>query len=378
MSANETTALTRALLESGETLTWSDGHACVDKHSTGGIGDKVSLMLAPMLACFDLRVPMISGRGLGPTGGTLDKLESIPGFRTDLSQSELQTITDQVGCVITGATADLAPADRKLYALRDVTATVPSKPLIVSSILSKKLAENLSSLVLDVKAGSGAFMKTVDEACELGRTLVAVGEQMGVATTGLVTNMDQPLGRMIGNALEVQEVIECLKQEGHVSPDLLELTIRLGSELLIAEDIAANEKQAHVMLLEKMRDGSAWTKFEEMVAAQGGELSDFDANATLEPIDVLADKGGFVDAIDGERLGNFVIALGGGRQQIQDTIDHAVGIETDLKVGKKIDAGESLATVYARGEFDESEIRAAFTIAESEVAKLPLVYDRIG
>lgn len=384
MSLEETVVLTAALRDSGETLSWhargenqDDSKPIVDKHSTGGIGDKVSLVLAPLLACFDLRVPMISGRGLGPTGGTLDKLESIPGFRSDLSLHELQSITNTVGCVIAGASAELAPADRSLYALRDVTATVASQPLIVSSILSKKLAENLNSLVLDVKVGSGAFMKTLPDARNLAESLVHVGNHLGVQTTALLTNMWQPLGRMIGNALEVGEAIDALSQQGHPCPDLLELTVRLGAELLLANEIAESEKEAHRMLLEKLRNGEAFEKFTQMVRAQDGNLSQFKRHE-LKPTDVLAERAGFVRAIDGEALGNAVIHLGGGRQQTSDQIDYAVGLDVSLKIGDAIEPNQPIAKVYSRSDFDPELIRNAFVIDEASVEKLPLVYDRIA
>ncbi len=232
MSEEETAALTEQMLASGVQLKWLAGSSVVDKHSTGGVGDKVSLLLAPLLACCGLRVPMISGRGLGPTGGTLDKLESIPGFRTDLNLDEIREITNRVGCVIAGASAEIAPADRKLYALRDVTATVASIPLITASIMSKKLAEGLDALVLDVKVGSGAFMKTFRQARELARSLVETGRRMGVSTTALITDMSQPLGRMAGNAVEVDETVTALLGQGPA--DLIALTNSLGAELLVA------------------------------------------------------------------------------------------------------------------------------------------------
>ncbi|RIK84242.1 MAG: thymidine phosphorylase [Planctomycetota bacterium] len=231
MTTDETAALTDSMLNSGARFEWpDDGRLRADKHSTGGIGDKTSLLLAPMLACCGLQVPMISGRGLGATGGTLDKLEAIPGFRTDLSMEEVRDVVRRVGCVITGATADLVPADRKLYALRDVTATVPSIPLITASIMSKKLAEGLDALVLDVKFGSGAFMKTLDQARRLAESLVSTGKRMGVATTALLTDMNQPLGRMAGNAVEVNESVAAL--EGRGPADLMEVTLALGAQVL--------------------------------------------------------------------------------------------------------------------------------------------------
>ncbi|MGC3966115.1 MAG: thymidine phosphorylase [Pirellulales bacterium] len=259
MTDDETAALTEAMLDSGAQLQWPAELTTVDKHSTGGIGDKTSLILAPLLACFDLAVPMISGRGLGATGGTLDKLEAIPGFRTDLNLEEIRAVTRAVGCVITGATADLVPADRKLYALRDVTATVASIPLITASIMSKKLAEGLRALVLDVKFGSGAFMKTADEARRLARSMVAVGRKMGVATTALLTDMNQPLGRMAGNAVEVDESIDVLQGGG--PQDLIDLTLALGAELLVATGRAADHEAAVTTQRARLSDGTAYEKF---------------------------------------------------------------------------------------------------------------------
>lgn len=380
MSHAETIALTKALLQSGEQIQWTSqptDRPKVDKHSTGGIGDKVSLILAPLLACFDLHVPMISGRGLGTTGGTLDKLEAIPGFRTDLSIDELKRITTQVGCVITGASADLAPADRKLYALRDVTGTVASQPLIVSSILSKKLAENLDSLVLDVKMGSGSFMTTLDDAERLARALVDVSSGMGVKTTALVTDMNQPLGRMVGNAVEVKEAIDILSQQGSGTDDVLELAVRLGAEILIAEGVAENKKQAHSALIDALRDGRAFEKFEQMVAAQGGS---FDSQSTLKiapSTELLADKAGEIASIDGEAIGNFVIYLGGGRQKVTDVIDHSVGVEVLVRVGDRVEKDQPIARVFSQDETNISALRNAFTTSQDAVEKLSLIHKRV-
>src|SRR5688572_5969434 len=259
------------MLYSGVTFQWPAGEPPkVDKHSTGGIGDKVSLPLAPLLACCDVQVPMISGRGLGATGGTLDKLESIPGFRTNLSTEEMQAVCRRVGCVISGATADLVPADRKLYALRDVTGTVPSIPLITASIMSKKLAEGLDALVLDVKHGSGAFMKTLEQARELARSMVNTGQQMGVPTTALVTDMHQPLGRMAGNAVEVNESIDVLRGAGPA--DLIEVTLELGAEVLVLAKRETTLQAARSRLKKAIASGTGLEKFREMVAAQGGSV----------------------------------------------------------------------------------------------------------
>ena len=373
MTMQETTTLTRALLESGSTLTWDDSIPKVDKHSTGGIGDKISLVLAPMMACCGLHVPMLSGRGLGITGGTLDKLEAIPGFRTNLSLSELQRQALDVGCVVTGASEELAPADRKLYALRDVTGTVPSRPLIVASIMSKKLAEGLSSLVLDVKVGSGAVMKTVEEARLLANELVAVGKLMGVKTTALLTNMEQPLGHTIGNAVEVQESIDVLQGGGPA--DVLELSFRLGNELLVSEGVANNEKDAHQIQLATIMNGSAYEKFEQMVAGQGG------ANAAALKVakshDVLAEKSGYIHAIDSALLGNAVIQLGGGRRFVEDKIDHSVGFELQVKVGNPIAVGQPLTRVFTDSQFDATLLAEAFDIRDEPAPKQDLIIDRI-
>jgi pyrimidine-nucleoside phosphorylase len=272
MTADETASLTDHMLASGARFEWpDDGVPRVDKHSTGGIGDKTSLLLAPMLACCGLEVPMISGRGLGATGGTLDKLEAIPGFRTNLTMDEVRSVVAKTGCVITGATADLVPADRKLYALRDVTATVPSIPLITASIMSKKLAEGLDALVLDVKFGTGAFMKTESDARALAQSLVATGKRMGVATTALLTDMNQPLGRMAGNAVEVNESIAAL--QGNGPADLMECTLALGADVLVSAKHTANGAEAIQKLQQTIDSGEAMEQFAEMVAAQDGDLN---------------------------------------------------------------------------------------------------------
>ena len=271
MTVAEIAALTEHMLHSGVTFEWPAGESPkVDKHSTGGIGDKVSLPLAPLLACCDLQVPMISGRGLGATGGTLDKLEAIPGFRTNLSTAEFQQVCRDVGCVISGATADLVPADRKLYALRDVTGTVPSIPLITASIMSKKLAEGLDALVLDVKHGTGAFMKTLDDARALARSMVDTGKRMGVPTVALLTDMNQPLGRMAGNANEVNESVDALIGKGPA--DLMEVTLDLGAELLVLAKRESSTAAARKRLEKTISSGAGLEKFREMVAAQGGDL----------------------------------------------------------------------------------------------------------
>ncbi|APZ94225.1 thymidine phosphorylase [Fuerstiella marisgermanici] len=374
MDERETASLTAQMLNSGTQLNWpDDGVLRVDKHSTGGVGDKVSLPLAPLLACCGFQVPMLSGRGLGPTGGTLDKLESIPGFRTDLSLSEITTLTQQVGCVITGASAELAPADRRLYALRDVTATVQSIPLITASIMSKKLAESLDALVLDVKFGSGAFMKTRERATMLAESLVATGERMGVKTTALLTDMNQPLGRMCGNAVEVLESIDVLKGEG--PPDVRELTIELAAELLLTTQAKSTMQAARELATSALDSGAAFEKFEQMVAAQGGQPSA--ALKVADAAEVSAQQAGFVSAIDTEQLGMAVIAMGGGRQKVSDTIDHAVGLEMLVRIGDEVQPGQPLVRLFCpRPAAHADNIRKAISIGE-EAYRPDLIAERI-
>ena len=377
MDDTETAALTQRMLRSGSSLAWDQGSLPnVDKHSTGGIGDKTSLLLAPLLACCGVQVPMISGRGLGATGGTLDKLESIPGFRTDLSRHEIEDQAQRIGCVISGATADIAPADKRLYALRDVTATVPSVALITASIMSKKLAESLDALVLDVKFGSGAFMKTPRAARELAKSLVATGQRMGVSTTALLTDMNQPLGRMVGNAVEVAETLDCLRGEG--PPDVLELTLALAAELLVMTRVA-EAAEADSILRGQLASGRAHQKFREMVVAQGG---DADAPLNIAPRQTYrAGSGGCVTAIDAQRLGEAVIHLGGGRRQVDDVIDHSVGLEILVRLGDPVEPGQPLTHVFSPQPLDDELrrlLQAAFTIGTDRVEPTLLVRERIG
>ena len=375
MEDEETAALTQEMLLSGVRLEWPAGAAVVDKHSTGGVGDKVSLVLAPLLASCGLRVPMISGRGLGPTGGTLDKLESIPGFRTDLSITEMQTIVERVGCVITGATQDLVPADRKFYGLRDVTATVPSIPLITASIMSKKLAESLNALVLDVKCGSGAFMKTRDQGVELANSLACSNQRMGVRTTALVTDMNQPLGRMCGNAVELDETLDCLAGEG--PDDLRYVTLALGAELLVSAERCANPAAAEALLIDRLDSGAAREVFEQMVVAQGGDLKT-GYQVAQEQV-VVAERSGFVTRMDTEALGMAVIDLGGGRRQIGDSVDHSVGIDMRAKIGDEVSAGDPLARVFADQKVPAimSRVSGAITISDSQGEWPEFIVERI-
>lgn len=379
LSLEETMHLTQAMLRSGTVLHWSPGgRPKVDKHSTGGIGDKVSLILAPLLACCDVQVPMISGRGLGATGGTLDKLEAIPGFRTDLSVTEICELTERVGCVITGQTEELVPADKWLYALRDVTATVPSVPLITASILSKKLAESLDALVLDVKFGTGAFMKSLDEARTLATALVSVGRQMGLQVTALLTDMNQPLGRMVGNALEVEEVLGVLRGTEPRESTLCQLTFALGAEALVLAGVEPSTSEAHLRLEQVLASGRAYEKFCEMVRAQGGDL---EAPRPLAPItEVLADREGYLTAIDGEALGWAVVSLGGGRRKVTDTIDHSVGLEMCVRRGDWVEPGQPLLRVYAPVDAAAKvhpALRAALTVGPACPVLPPLIAARV-
>jgi pyrimidine-nucleoside phosphorylase len=328
----ETVALTRAMTSSGTVLSWEEGPPLVDKHSTGGVGDKVSLVLAPLWAELGVRVPMISGRGLGHTGGTLDKLEAIPGFRTDLGVDELRGVLRRVGCFVSGQTGDLAPADRVLYALRNETCTVESIPLIVGSILSKKLAAGVRRLVLDVKTGSGAFMQRREDARALASALVRVAQGAGMACSALVTAMDRPLGNAVGNALEVAEAVETLRGRG--PSDLVELTVRLADHPDAARVLAS---------------GAAYGRWERMVAAQGGDPDAELLGGGCERIEVRADRGGVVVRADARGIGRAAFVLGAGRRRAEEAVDLGVGVVLEQKPGDEVRAGDVLAVVHHRG-----------------------------
>lgn len=371
MDESETSALTRALMDSGESLDWAGVEgARVDKHSTGGQGDKVSLVLAPLVASCGLQVPMVAGRGLGPTGGTIDKLESIPGYRTELAAAEIRRITEEVGCVIASQGGDFAPADGRLYALRDVTATVASVPLITASIMSKKLAEGLDALALDIKWGSGAFMKDVESARSLGEAMAAVGENMGVKTSFLVSDMNQPLGRAVGNANEVREALATLAGEGPA--DLLEVVFELGAVMLTSAGCAEDMVAARALLEKELVSGRPLEKFHEMVRAQGGDLS---AELELAPAsEVRAARAGYISAIDGEALGYALIALGGGRRLIEDTVDPSVGLQMRVRLGDEIEEGQPLLDLLSTGKGQEEAtalIEGAFEITEEPATEFP-------
>jgi pyrimidine-nucleoside phosphorylase len=347
----ELAALTDAMIDSGDRLRF-DGHPVpvADKHSTGGVGDKVSLLLAPMVASCGVAVPMMSGRGLGHTGGTLDKLESIPGFRTNLSLTEARAQIDRLGCAMLGQTPEIAPADKRLYALRDVTATVESIPLIAASIMSKKLAEGLNGLVLDVKTGSGAFLKETDRAIELARTMIALGETRGCPTVALLTAMDRPLGRACGNALEVEEAIEGLRGSGPA--DLMAVTYALGVEMLLLVGVAATPDEARRRLENAVASGRALETFGRIIEAQGGNPQVVDDPGVLpqaQAVEVYrAERGGIVERVEPRRLGRAIVELGGGRTKVEDTVDATVGFVVTCKPGDEVRAGEPIASVFAR------------------------------
>ena len=331
LDTEETAQLTLAMADSGERLSWISDLPLIDKHSTGGVGDKISLILAPLWVCLGYRVPMISGRGLGHTGGTLDKLESILGFETHRTRNQLKAQFKNVGCFICAQSEQLAPADRLFYSLRNETATVPSIPLIVASILSKKIAEGISSLVMDVKWGSGAFMKTRPEAVELAQVLELVGRQAGLDVHSHLTQMSEPLGRAVGNALEVEESIACLKGEG--PQEVRELVCRLSGSEQAAQFLAS---------------GAAYEVFEKMVHAQGGDLNRELRGKGTEELCVLATQSGRLTVCDAYLVGMAVVHLGGGRIRAEDTVDHGVGVWVEAKVGQYIEKGEILFRIQHR------------------------------
>jgi len=364
MTREETAALTHAMLHSGEVLDLSSLPARkVDKHSTGGVGDKTSLVLAPLVAAGGLFVPMISGRGLGHTGGTLDKLESIPGFRVGLSVPEFQRVLKACGCSMIGQTEKIAPADRKLYALRDVTGTVESPYLICASIMSKKLAEGTDALVLDVKTGSGAFMKKEEDAVFLAELMVETGERMGKKMVALITDMNQPLGRMVGNALEVQECIEVLHGGGPA--DLRDLCLELAAWMFYLAGACKTVAEGNRLSQQIIASGQAFERFRQMVELQGGDISTIDDPTRLpgtdHRIEVPSTQSGYVTVIDCEHVGTACVILGGGRERKEDSVDPAVGIVVHKKIGDKVSAGEALCTIHCHSD---AEVARAKTLLQ--------------
>lgn len=384
MTLDEMAVLTDAMMRSGDLVDTSSIKARkVDKHSTGGIGDKISLILAPLAACCGIAVPMISGRGLGITGGTLDKMESIAGYRTNLSDREFVDVIQKCGCSIIGQTKQLAPADKKLYALRDVTATVPSIPLIVASIMCKKLAEGIDALVLDVKWGKGAFMKTVEDAQTLARNMVEVGARMGKGMAALITDMNQPLGRTAGNALEVIESIETLKGNG--PEDIVEITMALTARMMILAGKAQDHVEALGTLQKHIQSGRALDVFRKMIELHGGDASVIEdyrkfPTATIKE-DVPAPHAGYVAGVDADLIGRGCLILGAGRKKTDDVVDFAVGTSGLLKIGEKVEKGQPLVSIHANDEGQLKEARklieSAFTISGEMTPPPPLVTDMI-
>jgi pyrimidine-nucleoside phosphorylase len=388
MTASETAMLTDAMLHSGEILDFSDiAQPKVDKHSTGGVGDKTSLILAPLVAVCGAAVPMISGRGLGHTGGTLDKLESIPGYRVHLSLAEFRTILGQVGFAMMGQTIEIAPADKKLYALRDATATVEAIPLIVASIMSKKLAAGLGALVLDVKTGTGAFMSDEDDARELARALVKTGNSCGVRTEALITDMNQPLGRGVGHAIEVRECIEILRNEqSEGTRYLMELSLELAARMVALSGVEHGLEAAREKIQSALESGAALECFRRNVEAQSGDPHVCDEPARLLPltpheVKVESTHTGFVTGIDAAEIGHAIASIGGGRTRIEDAIDPGVGYAAEVKIGDEVKAGETLGLLYCREESEaqatSERIRAAYTIGDNSVSAPALIKEVI-
>ncbi|MFP5351295.1 MAG: thymidine phosphorylase [Actinomycetota bacterium] len=373
MEPEELNVWTDAMLSSGERLDLSSiPRPTADKHSTGGVGDKVSLILAPMVAACGVADPMLSGRGLGHTGGTLDKLEAIPGWRADLSTAEMLHVLSEVGCVICAAGGTLAPADKKLYALRDVTGTVESIPLIASSIMSKKIAEGTDALVLDVKVGSGAFLPDISQARRLAETMVALGQAHGVKTTALLTDMETPLGRAAGNGLEVTESVECLKGGG--SADLLEVTTALADEMLALAGVKADAAAT-------LKDGTAWKKFSEMIRAQGGDPDAPMAEAP-ERRTVPATSSGYVRRLDARAVGIAAWRLGAGRSKKEDPVSASAGVLCVAKPGERVEEGQPLLELHAedpeRFERALAALDGAIEIGDEEPEPPPKILERIG
>ena len=377
MDRRETATLTEAMVNSGTRLPRCTDRPRVDKHSTGGLGDKVSLILAPLLATLDVDVPMISGRGLGLTGGTLDKLESIQGFQTQMTLDQSSELLKQVGCFIIGANEKIAPADQQLYALRDVTGSVESVALITASILSKKIAATLDALVLDVKVGNGAFMKTIDDATELAKSIIDVGKLSDLPVTTILSDMSQPLGFGVGNAIEVNESVETLRGEG--PPDVRDLTIELCADVLVKVNRFENRDSAIDALVDQLESGAAFERFEQMVAAQGGKL---EYPLTLAPShSVIADHEGWVDSVNCELIGKAIVEMKGGRSRKGDKIDHSVGIKMHCRVGDEVKVGDRIATVYCPpqqldGPLDR--LTDAILIADKPTQGPPLIAMRVS
>ena len=385
MSTEETTKLTESMRDSGIKFEWENKQHVVDKHSTGGVGDKISIPLAPILASIGLKVPMIAGRGLEHTGGTIDKLESIHGFNTKLNPDKIMKIVNEIGCVITTQTEEMIPADRILYAIRDLTSTVASLPLITASIISKKAAEGISSLVLDVKVGSAAFMKDLDSATKLAKSMVETGNKMGIKTTALLTEMNNPLGLMSGNALEIIESINLLKGGG--PEDCRELIIAQGAELLLSSGLEDSEHKAKIKIENKLNNGSALKKFKEMIIAQGVERK-FAEKVCNEPeiliksckhkSELFLDESGYISSINAMEIAQFILENGGGRTFREQRINHNVGVELHVKITEFYDNNNPWATIYYDTEIDISQqLKNCVIISKNPIQKRSRILKKI-
>ena len=384
MNDAETSSLTMAMMGSGTVVDLANiAGLKIDKHSTGGVGDKTSLILAPVAAAVGVPVPMVSGRGLGHTGGTLDKLESIPGFRVDLDLKRYGEVIQDCGLVMIGQTAEIAPADKTLYALRDATSTVESIPLISASIMSKKLAEGIDGLVLDVKTGTGAFMQRLDDSRKLAESMCAIGRGLGKRMRALITRMDQPLGLAVGNSLEVIECLDCLRGAG--PKDLFDLSIELAAEMVLMGELASDLKEARSLCLQAIEDGSAFERFQRMVELQGGDpiaLTDVTRLPTARTrIDVPSRKRGCVTWLDARPIGHATMLLGAGRARVESKIDPAVGIVLNKKVGDRVEQGESLCTLHVNDESALSNVleivKSAYVIEDAPPVVHTLIVERL-
>lgn len=381
MNTTETIELTNAMVNSGDTVDLSSINGLkVDKHSTGGVGDKTTLVLGPMVAACGLPVVKMSGRGLGHTGGTLDKLDAIEGFTTDISKEDFIDIVNEINICISGQTANVAPADKKFYALRDVTATVDSLPLIASSIMSKKIALDSDAIVLDVKLGSGAFMKDLNHSIKLGEIMVDIGEGVGRRTTAVITNMYEPLGYAIGNALEVKEAIDTLQNKG--PRDLLEVCLELGAHMLVLGKVSENIEQAKDKLMEVIENGEALSKFEELVKLQGGNVSYIEDTSKFvkaeHTIEVISDKDGYVKSMNAEDIGKYALELGAGRETKDSEINLAVGIILNKKIDDRVSKGDVLAVIHSddleNGERISQKLKNTIIIGDKNKEKKKLIY----
>jgi pyrimidine-nucleoside phosphorylase len=384
LSLEETVNLTHAMLNSGDVIDLSSIDGCkVDKHSTGGVGDTITLALVPLVAAVGVPVVKLSGRGLGHTGGTIDKLESIPGFQVEFSQEQIINMVNKTGAVIAGQTGNIVPADKKLYALRDVTATVDINSFIASSVMSKKIASGCDKIVLDVKLGKGAFIKSIDDAIELAKTMVEIGHSMGRETVAYITNMDQPLGYSIGNSIEVKEAINILK--GKIEGPLLELTLELSAEMLVLAGKCKTRQEAVELLQKTITNGKALSKFAEIIENQGGNpdvIEDFSIFKDDPQIDlVCARTDGYISFLDAEKIGFAAMSLGAGRERKDQKILLDVGIRINKKIGDKVNAGEKIAVIYSRKghnlEYAKKLLDEATIINKETIEKPPLIYGRI-